>query len=63
MGKKSKATSKPSRFRSLPSQAAKAFDPKASRIARLETADDAFGGDEDECQSNVTAIPLLPTLY
>lgn len=27
------------------------FDPKASRAKKLETAEDAFGGDEDDCES------------
>lgn len=45
MGKKGKPSGHHSRKAAAPS----GFDPKASRIARLETAEDAEGGDEDEC--------------
>lgn len=51
MGKKSKSSSFATKYRARDAAAEKAFDPKASRHARLETEDDAFAQDgEDACK-------------
>lgn len=39
-----------SRFKAREAAPAQAFDPKASRAKKLVSAEDAFGGDEDECE-------------
>lgn len=50
MGKKG-GKKAPSAYRARDAAPAQAFNVKASRINRLETAEDAFGSDgEDECK-------------
>ncbi|ORY73586.1 hypothetical protein BCR35DRAFT_307014 [Leucosporidium creatinivorum] len=57
MGKSKKSKSgQPSRFRVQQAAPAQAFDPKKSRARALQTADDAFGGDEDEFHKNRDSI-------
>lgn len=38
-----------SRFQARGAAPAQSFDPKKSRSNRINTAEEAFGGDEDEC--------------
>lgn len=49
MGKKSKSKGGPSKNRAQDAAPAQAFNKKASRVKRIETAEDAMGGDEDAC--------------
>lgn len=52
MAKRGKTSSSAGRVRTrvLPSDNPERFDPKRSRVNAIRDAQDAFGGDEDECE-------------
>lgn len=50
MAKKKGSAAAVSRFQARDAAPAAAFNPKASRSNKIQTAEEAFGGDEDECR-------------
>lgn len=59
MAKKSKSAGI-SKYRAREAAPEKAFDPKASRVKRIETADEAFADDgEDGCQSAPLSLAYI----
>lgn len=58
-GKKKGSNGRGDQYKLKPISAERAFDPKQSRIRALNTQDDVYGGDEDQCMSRSSRVIAL----